>query len=68
MRNNYCPYYFDLEEVDKQSEVLSILLSRMCQDRFWTRKAIHVDLETVETERNIVHIHEDLRVKSTVRA
>ena len=28
--------HVDLEEVDKQREVLSIFLSRMCQDRFWT--------------------------------
>ena len=28
--------HVDLERVDKQREVLSILLSRMCQDRFWT--------------------------------
>ena len=28
--------HFDLERVDKQREVLSILLSIMCQDRFWT--------------------------------
>ena len=30
-------------------------------------KIVHVDLETVETERKIVHVHEDLKVKSTVR-
>ena len=28
---------------------------------------VHVDLEEIETERNIVHVHEDLMVKSTVR-
>ena len=64
-----------LKELINREEVLSILLSRMCQDRFWTwmtpdqRKVsiIHVDLEEIETERNIVHVHEDLMIKSTVR-
>ena len=32
------------------------------------RNIVHVDLDPVETERNIVHVHEDLSVKSTVRA
>ena len=32
------------------------------------KKIVHVDFEEMETERKIVHVHEDLRVKSTVRA
>ena len=52
---------------------MSIFISRMCQDRLMdlnailVEKIVHVDLEEMETERKIVHVHEDLRVKSTVR-
>ena len=60
-----CP--FDLESVDKQRRSI-VHIVRMCQDRFWTwmkllviNRIVHVDLEEMETERKIVHVHEDLR-------
>ena len=63
--------HVDLEEVDKQREVLSIFIRRMCQDHFWTWmqvlwKLVHVDLEEMETERKIVHVHEDLKLLLTL--
>ena len=63
-----CP--FDLERVDKQREVLSILLECVKTASGLECKStsdVHVDLEEIETERNIVHVHEDLMIKSTVR-
>ena len=38
-----------------------------CEKAFET-SIVHVDLDLIETERNIVHVHEDLSVKSTMRA
>ena len=79
--NDCCPCSFSLEEIDKQSEVLS--KGRMWHPALVTieikkiemvvqvkcdktahlglnvtnvRNIVHVDLDPVETERNIVHV------------
>ena len=58
---------FDLEELlDSQMYCTFWVECDKTAHRLELKCHVHVDLEAIETERKIVHIHEDLRVKPTV--